>query len=98
MLVTHPTSPIIRQQQVGRREADGSLSLVGLVEAHRSRIHKISDKRVYIPAKEPYMEGHNTWVANRPGSLLVIPTGDVAQHAIANLCFLFKTASASMMM
>ena len=33
------------------------------------------------------MEGHNTWVANRPDSLLVIPTGDVAQHAIANLCF-----------
>jgi hypothetical protein len=33
------------------------------------------------------MEGHNTWVANRPGSLLVIPTGDVSQHVIANLCF-----------
>ena len=33
------------------------------------------------------MEGHNTWVANRPGSLLVIPVGDVAQHAIANLCY-----------
>jgi hypothetical protein len=33
------------------------------------------------------MEGHNTWVANRPGSLLVIPVADVAQHAIANLCF-----------
>ena len=26
-------------------------------------------------------------VANRPGSLLVFPIGDVAQHAIANLCF-----------
>ena len=33
------------------------------------------------------MEGHNSWVANRPGSLLLIPVGDVAQHAIANLCF-----------
>jgi hypothetical protein len=33
------------------------------------------------------MEGHNSWVANRPGSLLVFPIGDVAQHAIANLCF-----------
>jgi hypothetical protein len=26
-------------------------------------------------------------VANRPGSLLAFPIGDVAQHAIANLCF-----------
>ena len=33
------------------------------------------------------MEGHNTWIANRPGSLLVIPVADVAQHNIANLCF-----------
>jgi hypothetical protein len=72
---------------LGQRTADGSLSLVDLIKAHRSRIHQLSDKRLYIPPKEPYMEGHNTWVANRPGSLLVIPTGDVAQHAIAILCF-----------
>lgn len=69
------------------READGSISLVDLVKAHRSLIHQISDKRIYLPRREPYMEGHNTWVANGPGSLLVMPTGDVAQHTIANLCF-----------
>ena len=33
------------------------------------------------------MEGHNTWIANHPGSLLVIPVADIAQHNIANLCF-----------
>jgi len=66
---------------------DGSISTVDLVKAHRSQIHKISDKRIYLPAKEPYLEGHNTWVANRPGSLLIIPTGDLAQHTIANICF-----------
>jgi hypothetical protein len=33
------------------------------------------------------MEGHNTWVANRPGSLLVFPVADVAQHTLLNLCF-----------
>ena len=33
------------------------------------------------------MEGHNTWIANAPGSLLVIPVADIAQHTIANLCF-----------
>jgi hypothetical protein len=70
-----------------QRAEDGSLSLVELVKAHGSRIQKLSNKRVYLPPREPYMEGHNTWVANRPGSLLIIPVGDVAQHTIANLCF-----------
>lgn len=69
------------------RQADGSISTVELVKAHRALIHQISDKRIYLPPKEPYMEGHNTWVANRPGSLLLFPVGDVAQHTIANLCF-----------
>ena len=72
---------------MGERDAEGKLSLVDLVKAHGSRVRKISDKRIYLPPREPYMEGHNTWVANRPGSLLLIPVGDVAQHAIANLCF-----------
>jgi len=72
---------------MGERDSEGRHSLVELVKAHESRIRKLSDKRISIPPREPYMEGHNTWVANRPGSLLVIPVGDVAQHALANLCF-----------
>ena len=36
------------------------------------------------------MEGHNTWCVNRPGSLLLIPVGDIAQHMIAILCFLVQ--------
>ena len=71
----------------GERTEDGTLNIVDLVKVHGARIRKLSDKRIYLPPAEPYMEGHNTWVANRPGSLLVIPVGDVAQHAIANLCF-----------
>ena len=39
------------------------------------------------PPEEPYMEGHNTWCANVPGSLLVIPVADIAQHLLAILCF-----------
>ena len=69
------------------RDADGKMALADLVKAHASRIHRISEQRVYLPPREPYMEGHNSWVANKPGSLLLIPVGDVAQHAIANLCF-----------
>ncbi len=72
---------------MGERQPDGTIDVLDLVMAHRSRIRQLSDKRIYLPPKEPYMEGHNTWVANRPGSLLLFPVGDVAQHTIANLCF-----------
>jgi hypothetical protein len=34
------------------------------------------------------MEGHNTWCVNRPGSTLVIPVADLAQHMLLILCFL----------
>jgi len=33
------------------------------------------------------MEGHNTWIANHVGSMLVMPVGDLAQHMLANICF-----------
>jgi hypothetical protein len=72
---------------LGERDAEGKLSVLDLIQAHAPRIRKLSDTRVWLPPREPYMEGHNSWVANRPGSLLIIPVGDVAMHAIANLCF-----------
>jgi hypothetical protein len=43
--------------------------------------------RLYLPAGEPYLGGHNTWCVNAPGSLLVIPVADIAQHLLAILCF-----------
>lgn len=58
-----------------------------MLERHAARVRSLSDQRVHVPRQEPYMEGHNTWIANAPGSLLVIPVADVAQHTIANLCF-----------
>jgi hypothetical protein len=58
-----------------------------MVERHRHLVRKLSDQRLHIPRAEPWMEGHNTWIANEPGSLLVIPVADIAQHHIANLCF-----------
>jgi hypothetical protein len=69
------------------RGADGQSPLRELLRANAARIRKIEDERIWLPPREPYMEGHNSWVANRPGSLLAFPIGDVAQHAIANLCF-----------
>ncbi len=66
---------------------DKHIDLNEILDAHRSRIQKLADGRLHIPAAEPYMSGHNTWCANRPGSLLIIPVADVAQHLIALICF-----------
>src|ERR687895_205080 len=65
-----------------------------MVERHRERLQKLSDGRLYLPAEEPYLEGHNTWCVNVPGSLLVIPVADVAQHLIAILCFFVQNGYA----
>ena len=66
---------------------NGIPTVPAMLDAHRARIRKLADGRLLVPAEEPYMEGHNTWCVNRPGSTLIIPVGDVAQHLIAILCF-----------
>jgi hypothetical protein len=70
--------------------ADEDVTIELMVERHRGRLRRLSDRRLYLPRREPYMEGHNTWCVNVPGSLLVIPVADVAQHTIAGLCFLLQ--------
>jgi hypothetical protein len=66
---------------------DGKVDLEEFLAVHKKRIRKLSDKRLNIPHSEPYMEGHNTWMANHEGSTLVIPVGDLAQHMLANIYF-----------
>jgi hypothetical protein len=39
---------------------DGKIDLEEFLSVHKKRIRKLSDKRLYIPTSEPYMEGHNT--------------------------------------
>ena len=68
--------------------AAGEVTPELMAERHRGLIRKLADGRLYLPAAEPYLEGHNTWCVNVPGSLLVIPVADIAQHLIAILCFL----------
>ena len=70
--------------------ATEEVTLELMLERHRGRLRQLSDRRLHLPAQEPYMEGHNTWCVNVPGSLLVIPVADVAQHTIAGLCFLLQ--------
>src|SRR5918996_5132951 len=66
---------------------DGKVDLEEFLSVHKKRIRKLSDKRLHIPRSEPYMEGHNTWIANHEGSTLVIPVGDLAQHTLSSIVF-----------
>ncbi|MDQ4012759.1 MAG: hypothetical protein M3146_03420 [Thermoproteota archaeon] len=54
---------------------------------HRKRIRKLSDKRLYIPKKSPYMDPHNTWIANHKGSTLILPVVDLAQHFLDGIWY-----------
>ena len=58
-----------------------------MMERHVERFQRLSDQRIHLPPEEPYIEGHNTWCVNVPGSLLVIPIADIAQTALSILCF-----------
>lgn len=64
---------------------DETLDVNRLLAAHQARVRQLSDQRLATPTQ--YMAGHNTWIANCPGSLLLIPVADLAQHMIAVLCY-----------
>jgi hypothetical protein len=66
---------------------DGKVDLQAFIAAHKQRIQKLSNKRLYTPREEPYMEGHNTWIANHEGSTLFIPIGDLAQHTLSGILY-----------
>ncbi|MHB0935799.1 MAG: hypothetical protein ACYDCO_01255 [Armatimonadota bacterium] len=72
------------------READGSLPLEAILPELRRHVRKLEDGRLGLPAEVPYVEAHNTWVVNHPGTLLVIPVGDLAQHVLLNLCYMLQ--------
>ncbi|MBP7240764.1 hypothetical protein [Amaricoccus sp.] len=63
------------------------------VERHRARIVKLADGRLALPAEEPHVEGHNTWCANVPGSTLIFPVADLAQHVILLLFYLVQNGT-----
>ena len=47
--------------------ATEEVTLELMLERHRGRLRRLSDRRLHLPAQEPYMEGHNTWCVNVPG-------------------------------
>ncbi len=72
------------------RDEDGSLDLETLLAANRRHIRKLWDGRLGLPAEVPFTEAHNTWVANQPGTLLVMPVGDLSQHVLLAICYMLQ--------
>jgi len=72
------------------RDDKGSLSLEDFVDNVRKRTRKLQDGRLRIPSEVPFTEAHNTWVFNKPSTLLVIPVGDLSQHVLLNLCYMLQ--------
>lgn len=72
------------------RADDGLTDLEAALAKHRGRVRKLQDHRLDLPPETPHTEGHNTWVVNRPGTMLVIPVGDLAQHVLLNIMYLLQ--------
>jgi hypothetical protein len=72
------------------RARDGSLDFEHIVDAAKENVRTLQVGRLAIPAEVPYTEAHNTWVVNQPGTLLVIPVGDLSQHVLLNLCYMLQ--------
>ncbi len=66
---------------------NGETDLKAYLDAHKSRIVKIADGRLNIPTRPEHMEMHNEWCANVPGSTMIFPVADLAQHIIMALCY-----------
>jgi hypothetical protein len=75
------------------RAADGSLSFDAAIEAVKGRIKKLREGRLGVPPEVPYVEPHNAWVVNQPGTLLVLPVADLAQHLLLNLCYFLQNGA-----
>lgn len=70
--------------------ADSTTNLDAYLREHKSRIRKLAEGRLNTPAQPQHMEMHNEWCANVPGSTLIIPVSDLAQHVLLSLCYLVQ--------
>lgn len=72
------------------RSSEGKLNLDAVVNALKGQVRKLQDSRAGVPCQVPYVEAHNTWVVNKPGTLLVIPVGDLSQHVLLAICYMLQ--------
>lgn len=70
-----------------QRGPHGELDLEAMLAAHRGQVRRLEEGRLGLPPKLPFVEAHNTWVVNQPGTLLVVPVGDLAQHVLLGFCY-----------
>ncbi|WP_029898793.1 hypothetical protein [Desulfohalovibrio reitneri] len=75
---------------LAERDADGRTDPEAALEAFGGRVIRLQEGRLDLPPEVPHVEGHNTWVANAPGSLLAIPVGDLAQHVLLNIMYMLQ--------
>jgi hypothetical protein len=69
---------------------DDSADYENFVNYVRKNVRKIQDGRLRFPSDVPYTEPHNTWVFNKPSTLVVIPVGDLSQHMLLNICYMLQ--------
>lgn len=67
------------------QEYSGVDDLERLVEWLRPHIIRVSDTRIEFPPEYPYVASHNRWVANKPGSTLLIPISDQVESTFNQL-------------
>lgn len=85
---------VLKTRDMAPVSANGAeVDLHTYLKAHKSRITKLTDSRLNIPRVPQHMEMHNEWCANVPGSTLVIPVADLAQHMILTLCYLVQNGA-----
>jgi hypothetical protein len=72
------------------RDPEGKLDFETVLEKLKKSTRKLHEGRLKLPAKIPFVEAHNTWVWNHPGTFLVIPVGDLSQHVLLTLCYLLQ--------
>lgn len=77
-------------QAFAERAVDGSLDSESFLGSVRGHVRRIRDGRLKLPPAVPYVEPHNTWAVNHPGTLLVTPVGDLSQHMLLNICYMLQ--------
>lgn len=67
------------------QEYRGVDDLQRLTEELRPHIIQLSDRRIAFPPEYPYVASHNRWVANKPGTTLLIPISDQVESTFNQL-------------
>ena len=76
-----------------QQDETGIMDFQSYIEAHQQRIRQLADSRLELPRGGGHMEIHNEWCANQPGSTLIIPVADAAQHHLLNLCYIVQNGA-----